>query len=73
MKTRLTNLVVGLLLSVFAARLIHAADTVPVTVDNFIRAESDLYFGGILKDSGGAMGKFNHGREPLGNSLIRSQ
>jgi hypothetical protein len=56
MKTRLTNLVVGLLLSVFAARLIHAADTVPVTVDNYIRAESDLYFGGILKDSGGAMG-----------------
>ena len=72
-KTKLSNLVVSLLLSVFAARLTHAADTVSVTVDNFIRAESDLYFGGILKDSGGAMGKFNHGRQPLGNSLIRSQ
>jgi len=35
----------------------------PVTVDNFIRAESDLYFGGILKDSG-AIGKFLHRREP---------
>ena len=35
----------------------------PVTVDNFIRAESDLYFGGILKDSG-AIGKFIHRREP---------
>jgi hypothetical protein len=57
----------------FAARLTHATDTVPGTVDNFIRAESDLYFGGILKDSGGAMGKFNHVREPLGNPLIRSQ
>src|SRR5262245_38984481 len=39
-------------------------NTVPVTVDNFIRAESDLYFGGLLKDSGGAIGKFNHRREP---------
>ena len=34
-----------------------------VTVDNFIRAESDMYLGGILKDSGGALGKFNHRRE----------
>jgi hypothetical protein len=34
----------------------------PVTVDNFIRAESDLYLGGVLKDSG-ATGKFNHRRE----------
>jgi hypothetical protein len=36
---------------------------VPVTVDNFVRAESDLYMGGILRDSGGALGKFNHRRE----------
>ena len=64
MKTKLSNLVVSLLLSMFAARLTHAADPVPVTVDNFIRAESDLYFGGILKDSGGTLGKFNHRREP---------
>lgn len=34
-----------------------------VTVDNFIRAESDVYFGGLIKDSGG-VGKFNHRREP---------
>ena len=39
------------------------ANTIPVTVDNFIRAESDLYFRGILKDSG-AIGKFLHRREP---------
>jgi hypothetical protein len=36
---------------------------IPVTADNLVRAESDLYFGGILKDSGGALGKFNHRRE----------
>jgi hypothetical protein len=36
---------------------------VPVTVDNFARAESDLYFGGALKDAGG-IAKFFHNREP---------
>jgi hypothetical protein len=39
------------------------AKSVPVTADNFARAESDLYFAGIIKDSGGALGKFNHRRE----------
>lgn len=43
--------------------LIATGETVPVTVDNFVRAESDLYMGGILKDGGGVMGKFNHRRE----------
>lgn len=36
---------------------------VPVTIDNFTRAESDLYFSGLLKDGGG-IGKFSHRREP---------
>lgn len=35
----------------------------PVTVDNFNRAESDLYFAGIIKDAG-APGTFHHSREP---------
>ena len=35
----------------------------PVTVDNFVRAESDLYMGGLLKDSGGRLGTFIHRRE----------
>lgn len=34
----------------------------PVTVDNFIRAESDLYFRNVVKE--GALGKFAHRREP---------
>lgn len=37
----------------------------PVTVDNFARAESDLYFGNAVKDSGGRTGSFNHHREPM--------
>lgn len=38
------------------------AAPIPVTVDNFVRAESDLYFQGIAQDKGFA--KFNHFREP---------
>ena len=35
---------------------------VPVTADNFIRAESDLYFGNVVKQGG--FGKFFHFRTP---------
>jgi hypothetical protein len=35
---------------------------VPVTVDNFVRAESDVYMAGLVKDSGGQLGRFNHRR-----------
>lgn len=41
----------------------QAGTTVPVTIDSFARAESDMYFGGLIKDSGG-IGKFSHQREP---------
>lgn len=34
----------------------------PVTVDNFVRAESDLYFSNIVKDGG--LAEFFHRREP---------
>jgi hypothetical protein len=39
-----------------------AGNTLPVTADNFIRAESDLYFSNVVKDGG--LGKFVHRREP---------
>jgi hypothetical protein len=39
-----------------------AAEAVPVTVDNFIRAETDLYAGSAIKDAGG-IGKFLHHRD----------
>ena len=43
---------------------------VPVTADNFIRAESDLYFGKLVKD--GSFGKFTHNREltPIDKQLV---
>lgn len=39
-----------------------AQSTLPVTVDNFVRAESDLYMSGIVKDYG--FGKIGSRREP---------
>ncbi|WP_166307166.1 DUF1254 domain-containing protein [Bradyrhizobium sp. 2S1] len=39
-----------------------ADGAVPVTVDNFIRAETDLYLGNIARENG--FGRFNHNREP---------
>ncbi len=45
-----------------AAHEAASGSTVPVTPDNFVRAESDLYFGNIVKDGG--FGKFLHRREP---------
>jgi hypothetical protein len=40
-----------------------AGSSAPVTIDNFVRAESDLYFGSALKDSDNVFGKFRHRRE----------
>ena len=39
----------------------QAGSAVPVTVENFVRAESSVYFGRPVQR--GALGKFNHGRE----------
>jgi hypothetical protein len=39
------------------------AQTVPVTVDSFIRAESDTYIGNFAKEAGG-LAKLQHRREP---------
>jgi hypothetical protein len=55
-----TNLAIFL---TFAAVTTSAQSAQPVTVDNFVRAESDFYMAGLVKDSGGQVGKFNHHRE----------
>jgi len=39
-----------------------AGSPIPVTVDNFVRAESDLYFSSLVKQGG--LGKLEHRREP---------
>jgi hypothetical protein len=60
MRPSTARLVLALLLS--AAPLVHAADPVTVTVDNFIRAETDTYFGNMVKE--GSFGTLLHRREP---------
>jgi hypothetical protein len=47
-----------------SAPLASAQSPAPVTVDNFTRAESDLYFGNTIKEAGG-IGKLYHHREPM--------
>jgi len=64
MKTEFNTLALGLAFSLIFSTSARAADPVPVTVDNFIRAESDLYLGGALKRGSGVLGKFHHDREP---------
>jgi hypothetical protein len=46
------------------ASVARAQNTVPVTADNFARAETDLYFGNAMKEAGG-IGKMYHYREPM--------
>jgi len=60
------------LTSTVALAQVPTGTAIPVTVDNYIRAESDVYFGLTVKN--GTLGKFRHGRElvPLdGQGVIR--
>ena len=53
MKINLINWALALwMTTISAAQAQTTAGTVPVTVDNFTRAESDLYLGNIVKDGG---------------------
>jgi hypothetical protein len=55
-------LAVTLMATGVAYAQLSPSKTLPVTADNFIRAETDLYFGRIVKNGG--FGKFSHTREP---------
>lgn len=56
--------------ALLAAALPVAAAPITVNSDNFVRAESDLYFSGIAKNGG--FGKFDHTREmaPLDKQTV---
>lgn len=54
-----------------SAKLHNTAEVpVPVSPDNFVRAETDLYFGNIV--TGGGFGKFFHIRllTPIDHQLV---
>jgi len=61
MNSRLIAFTLAAGAAIFAGHQVMAAE--PVTVDNFVRAESDLYFANEIKEAGGP-GKFSHRREP---------
>jgi hypothetical protein len=49
-----------------------ASEIQPVTVDNYNRAQTDVYFAGVVKSGG--FGKFRHGRElapPVQQGIVR--
>jgi hypothetical protein len=58
-----TTVLCGILAMSAVAAVARAAETMPVTPDNFRRAETHLYFGNAVKDGG--FGKFQHHREPM--------
>lgn len=60
-----TARIVAFALATLASTSAHAAAdaVIPVGVDNFTRAESDLYMGKMVAD--GSFGKFVHSREPV--------
>ena len=73
MATKLAVIVLTLALAGAGAAHAQTAsgDTVPVTADNFTRAETDTYFANIVKSAGG-VGKFFHRREiePIENQIV---
>ncbi|KWV53655.1 carboxylesterase [Rhizobium altiplani] len=71
MKIALGTLTLAVGFAAFTVHLAMAAES--VTVDNFIRAESDFYFNNLIKT--GSLGTFHHNRElaPIDNqTVIRS-
>jgi hypothetical protein len=62
MKMRYTASALASVIALYAATA-SAQSTIPVTVDNFVRAETDRYLAANTKEAGG-LGKFHHAREP---------
>src|SRR5262245_61837437 len=62
MRRKSSSAVIGLVMAGTCCTAAIAADSVPATVDNFVRSEPALYCGGIVKDAGG-ISKFLHHRE----------
>src|SRR6266851_5238437 len=75
MKKTSMRILVGMSLLI-ASSVVSAKTTAspaqPVTVDNYNRAQTDVYFAGVVKNGG--FGKFRHGRElapPVQQGIVR--
>jgi hypothetical protein len=62
-RTRLSLTALLVVLAGPALAQAQPATSIPVTVENFPRAETDVYLAKLIKDAGG-LGKFSHSREP---------
>ncbi len=62
MKAKLFLNLVALAIAAAGDAQAQSPTAIPVTVDNFVRAESDLYVGNLEKEGG--LGKLRHRREP---------
>jgi hypothetical protein len=51
MKTRLAAYALAVTLVAIDSAQAQSGNTVPVTADNFTRAESDMYFGNVVKQA----------------------
>ena len=74
MKTFVMQICVGFLLATTSSVALAQAptgDAIPVTADNFIRAESDAVFTGLVAQGG--FGKFYHNREltPVDSRIVQ--
>jgi hypothetical protein len=75
MKKSNTRVVAALSLAVMnsaASAQTSASQTVPVTIENYNRAQTDVNFAGVVKNGG--FGKFRHGRElapPVQQGIVR--
>jgi hypothetical protein len=65
------HMILAAAVTLFAVQELAAQPAVPVTADNFTRAETDTYFANIVKQAGGP-GKFFHRREiePIDKQLV---
>jgi hypothetical protein len=62
MRTKVTYAAMALLLTAIGGAQAQSGRPILVTPDNFARAETDLYFSGVVKNGG--FGKFDHTRDP---------
>src|ERR1700761_5754798 len=62
MKKQLVFATLPVLATLAAAHAESPTSAIPVTIDNFARAESDLYMGNLVKKAG--VGRFGSDREP---------
>ena len=72
MKTNILAAMSFALAGTIASAQTSTSATQPVTVENYNRAQTDIYFAGVVK--GGGFGKFRHGRElapPVQQGIVR--